>query len=323
MCDPSDRPYPSRGKVSVVMPVHNAVTYIGESIDSLRHQTYTDWELIVVNDGSTDGSDAVVRAILSQDARVRMVHQDKKGPSAARNRGAREATGRFLYFLDADDLLESDAFAICVETLESKGLDAVTFDSLSFVDERRVPVNPPPSYDRSRALEDGTVYDMDVFTDRCYEAGVLRANVCLYMFTIALLGDLHFQEGSHYAEESLFCYLACLRTAKIAYSARPLHRRRWRADSLVGTATGRVMVDGYLVNLSVLQACRPAAERVLSHSVFMAATVNYLMQSFFRMESDCSDLGNRSAPPTSQALLLRVASRINRVNERLRKKVKG
>lgn len=89
--------------VSIVMPAYNAGTYVAESIRSVIAQTMADWELLVVDDGSSDDTCEVVGGFLS-DPRIRLLKQKNAGPAAARNRGIREGTGPFVAFLDADDL---------------------------------------------------------------------------------------------------------------------------------------------------------------------------------------------------------------------------
>ena len=91
------------GKVSVVIPCFNHAHYLPFAIDSLRNQTYHDWEAIIVDDGSTDETAAVSQRF--KDRRIRYVYQDNLGLAAARNIGIRLAFGEYLVFLDADDAL--------------------------------------------------------------------------------------------------------------------------------------------------------------------------------------------------------------------------
>jgi len=91
--------------VSIIVPTYNYARFLPEALESVRAQTYTDWECIVVDDGSTDDTASVLRAAETNDSRIRHVSQDNRGPSAARNRGIAESTGDYVQFLDADDLL--------------------------------------------------------------------------------------------------------------------------------------------------------------------------------------------------------------------------
>ena len=90
--------------VSIVMPAYNAQDFIAESIDSVKAQTYANWELIIINDGSTDATGKIAEWHQSQDNRVKVIHQANKKLGAARNAGIKKATGDWIAFLDADDI---------------------------------------------------------------------------------------------------------------------------------------------------------------------------------------------------------------------------
>ena len=92
--------------ISVIIPLYNKVNTIASTLKTVFQQTYTDYEIVIVDDGSTDGSADVVRAI--NDTRIRLFSQPNAGVSAARNRGIKEARGEFVAFLDADDKWEAD-----------------------------------------------------------------------------------------------------------------------------------------------------------------------------------------------------------------------
>lgn len=91
-------------EISVIVPVYNVGLFLPQCIDSIIHQSFQGFELILVDDGSTDGSGAICDACAEQDSRVRVIHQPNGGVSRARNRGLDEATGDYIVFVDADDL---------------------------------------------------------------------------------------------------------------------------------------------------------------------------------------------------------------------------
>ena len=97
---------PARALVSVVVPTYNYGRFIGETLDSLRAQTYEEWECVVVDDGSTDDTEEVVARISERDPRVRYLRQPNQRQAVAKNTGLAAARGRYVQFLDADDLLE-------------------------------------------------------------------------------------------------------------------------------------------------------------------------------------------------------------------------
>jgi glycosyltransferase involved in cell wall biosynthesis len=108
-------------KVSIVMPAYNASHTVRGAICSILEQTYTNWELIVVDDGSTDNTVDLVHAF--QDSRIRLVAQKNAGPAAARNRGLDEAIGSYICFMDADDLLHQEYIKRLIDIIEKNGAD--------------------------------------------------------------------------------------------------------------------------------------------------------------------------------------------------------
>lgn len=104
--------------VSVIVPCYNYGHFIAETIQSLQAQSYTNWECIVVNDGSTDNSEEVVQALAKEDARIRYIYQENKGLPGARNTGIQNAKGNYLQFLDSDDLLQKRKLELQVKAFE-------------------------------------------------------------------------------------------------------------------------------------------------------------------------------------------------------------
>ena len=103
--------------ISVIIPVYNAEAYLPKCLESVRAQTFRDWEAILIDDGSTDGSARICEETAKQDPRFRVIHKENAGVSAARNTGLDAARGEFLIFADADD--------VCVKTYFEKMVDAM------------------------------------------------------------------------------------------------------------------------------------------------------------------------------------------------------
>ena len=94
--------------ISIIVPVYNVENYLEECLDSIKNQTYTDIEVILVNDGSTDNSQAICEKYCKQDPRFHLINQENQGQSVARNRGVKESVGKFIMFVDSDDVIKRD-----------------------------------------------------------------------------------------------------------------------------------------------------------------------------------------------------------------------
>src|SRR5690554_2487133 len=104
--------------VSILMPLYNAEKWIEATIQSVVNQTYTNWELIVVDDGSSDNSYAIVKALSAKDKRIRLVQQKNRGACAARNMAFELSKGTYIQYLDADDLLSSNKIEKQLQALQ-------------------------------------------------------------------------------------------------------------------------------------------------------------------------------------------------------------
>jgi len=116
------------------MPAYNAEKYIAESIESVIAQTYTNWELIIVDDGSTDNTSGIVKAFSATDSRIKYFYQPNQQMGKARNTGLLNCNGTLVAFLDSDDLWKSDKLEIQVNILYEKKVDLVFSNGYVFSD---------------------------------------------------------------------------------------------------------------------------------------------------------------------------------------------
>ena len=110
--------------ISVIVPVYNVEEYLEECLESIQYQTYTDIEVILVNDGSTDSSKEICERFCQADSRFRLINQENKGQSAARNRGVKESVGQFIMFVDSDDIINKDVLEVLLPYMK-KDVDIV------------------------------------------------------------------------------------------------------------------------------------------------------------------------------------------------------
>jgi glycosyltransferase involved in cell wall biosynthesis len=115
--------------VSVIIPVYNVGPWLRQCVDSVLSQTHKDLEIILVDDGSTDGSGEICDEYRSADYRIKVRHQENAGLSEARNKGLDMASGEYVYFLDSDDWIRADAIEILLENAEQTGCELILFDA--------------------------------------------------------------------------------------------------------------------------------------------------------------------------------------------------
>jgi len=118
--------------VSIIMPAFNVEKYVGEAVDSILNQTYEYWELIAVDDGSTDATGEILDRFAKKDSRIRTVHTENGGVSRARNAGLDLAQGEWIFFMDSDDLLPQDALEKL--TVNAEDYDVVIGDYIFYPD---------------------------------------------------------------------------------------------------------------------------------------------------------------------------------------------
>lgn len=205
-------------RVSVIIPVYNSEKTIGDALDSIAAQTYTGYEVIVVNDGSTDQSEGVIKKYMRPPLDVTYVEQANKGPAAARNAGLRIARGEFIAFLDADDLWDKDKLATAVEAMDANPRVKLVFTDMRHMVNDSL-VHSSYLHERGyRHLAGGHIYD-----------NLLKGNF-IFTPTVVLRRDVlnetgHFDEQLPIAED-YDLWLRIARRFEILFIDRPLATRR-------------------------------------------------------------------------------------------------
>ncbi len=155
-------------KVSIIVPVYNAEKYIRETIDCVKAQTYENWELVLVEDGSTDESLCILETVERQDGRIRVIRQENGGAAKARNHGLSKAAGRFVAYLDADDLWSPDKLEKQLAFMAKKEA-AFSFTGYEFADEKGKGtgkiVRVPEELCYKEALKNTTIFTSTVIFD--------------------------------------------------------------------------------------------------------------------------------------------------------------
>lgn len=223
-------------KTSVIIPVYNVEPYIRKCLDSVFAQTQKEIEVIVVNDGSTDGSMNIVNEYEKKNKNLRIIDQDNKGLGAARNVGLREATGKYVYFLDSDDWIIPKTLEMCYQYAEQDSLQVVFFDAQAFWDKDYKIEGPDrgAGYDRRKVILDyNTIYKGYIFFEKYVRLGGLVISVCLQYTEreFLLQNNIFFQEGILH-EDLAYTFELTLAVKRLKYLPELLYRRRIRQGSI-------------------------------------------------------------------------------------------
>ncbi|MCX4372797.1 MAG: glycosyltransferase [Dysosmobacter sp.] len=225
--------------VSVIVPVYQAEKFLSACAESVTNQTFSDWELLLVDDGCTDGSGAICDALAAADSRVRALHQPQNaGVSEARNRGLREARGEYVAFLDADDAFEPQTLEILWNLRAQAGADTAACAHRNLYpggDTSVELVLPAGVYDRQGILE-GIVYPLlgDRLTQPVFNGFIWR-----YLFSARILRDAAITFEGAYLEDELFLMEYFCNAQKLAVTEEPLYRYLLNPAS----ATHKYMAD--------------------------------------------------------------------------------
>lgn len=186
-------------KISVIIPVYNAADFLPRAVGSILMQEFDDFEVILVNDGSTDTSAAVCDEMAVQDMRVRVIHKDNGGVSSARNAGLDAARGEFVMFVDADDAIRDGSF----ENMYSANTDFVLAGFEKVVDQKLL-----ETYSPSKSATYNGTGDICVFFDKVLPAKntYILNSACFKLFRRSLIveNDIRFVEGLSFAEDKIF-----------------------------------------------------------------------------------------------------------------------
>ena len=217
------------GLVSVVIPVYNAEAYLEACIESVFAQTYPDLEILLVDDGSADGSGAICDAFAERDPRVRVFHKTNGGASSARNLGMREATGEYVYFLDADDKIDPTLLEKLVCSAEVNNAELVLFDAYTVDDATGERSEKNYSHVKKYEPEAGSR-----LMAQMVENGDFHMGICLLFFRRSFLDrtGLTFVEGIVYEDFLFTCQAYCL-AARVSYVPEYLYERLYHADSVM------------------------------------------------------------------------------------------
>ena len=223
-----DRPMP---KLSVIVPVYNTEKYLRECVDSILAQTFTDFELILVDDGSTDGSGAICDDYAAKDPRIQVVHQQNGGATVARRSGVRIAQGEYVTFVDSDDWIDRDMYRIM---LAWEPADVLICNMCQYTDAGFYKIKcyiNPGIYDTQALME--KFYSTMLFDfEQCQPA--LPPSLCNKLFRADIVRKVieNVSDSITYGEDALCSYACILDAEQIYLTDQRLYYYRMNPESV-------------------------------------------------------------------------------------------
>ena len=239
------------GKVSIIVPVYNVESYLEECLDSIVSQTFTDMEIILVDDGSTDKSLEIMKKYACKDKRIILSMQSNRGVSAARNKGLKLATGAYIFFVDSDDMIKSDTVERLYQHAIKTGSDIIIGNATCLFTDGTTDVIFP----RNRKM----LSIDNISGDLCY-AQLMETNgfppvVYLYFIRYDIIrnNQLYFKEGIVH-EDELWCVQAMLHSSKISLIEFNYYYYRQRKGSIMNSDNKKYRANSLITVVKELQS---------------------------------------------------------------------
>ncbi len=202
----------NKPKISVIIPVYNVENYLRRCLDSVIYQTYRNLEIILIDDGSRDGSGKICDEYAAKDVRVCCIHQRNSGVSKARNHGLSVATGDFYHFLDSDDYIELDTYEYLIRAMNEAGADAIGFEYFVTYQGRDEAHIRAPEHCGLKNKE-------DAIREHLFSGNNF---LCTKLIPSRMIKDLRFHEDIYRDEDTLFGFEAIRKVNTMVYVDRPL-----------------------------------------------------------------------------------------------------
>lgn len=218
--------------ISIIIPSYNSAKWLKHCIESVLAQTHSSVEIIIINDGSTDATEEICKSYLLNNKNIKYISQINKGIGASRNAGLNISKGKYVYFLDSDDLIHKNLFSDCINIAEIFHSDIITFDTKIFSENN---LTDSMRYHRSLPAKKNLTGKFVLKENISRQE--FRPVVWLYLFKRDYLikNLIKFREDIIY-EDNAFVYEALLKSSRVVYINKTYHFHRTHADSIMASS---------------------------------------------------------------------------------------
>jgi len=213
----------NNSKVSIIVPVYNVKDYLCRCIDSILKQTYENLEIILVDDGSNDGSSNLCDMYKKKDHRILVIHKENGGLSDARNAGIKQSTGRFIMFIDSDDYVDENIVNTLYNNILSTGSDISICSYYSVKNG----LKSSPHFSKKEFV----VKDKDKFYNLYNEYSGVTVSSCMKLYKSEIFDHLTFSKGTIHEDEIIILDVL-KKSSKVSYILEPLYYYEMRDGSI-------------------------------------------------------------------------------------------
>lgn len=228
-------------KISIIIPIYNVEPYLQACLNSVLKQTHSDWEAILVDDGSTDKSGVIADEYSELDSRFKVIHQSNKGLSEARNTGLKKATGEYIGFVDSDDIINPTLYSTLLEQITQYKVSVSAISHKGFKNDEEI------IFERTNNRNTIVLKQCEAI-EKMYNYS-LSGCVWNKLYKRNLLENLSFYKGS--GEDWDFNLKVFLRCKKISVSNAILYYYRLREDGLTKGYSLKWMVDDLITHCDI------------------------------------------------------------------------
>ena len=246
--------------ISVIVPVYNTAPYLKRCLHSILTNTYTDLEIICVDDGSTDDSLTILNEFAASDTRIKVIHQENRGVSAARNRALDIATGEWIAFVDSDDWIHNQYFELLFYAQIKTGADIV------ICREKVVTHFSEAEVCDSKQL----IHPFSISLEQVINNAHAKSYISGRLYKCVLTQNIRFAEEVKLGEDKVYNLQVCCKSQKTVIIDNPLYYYYMREDSAVHTLPHREIFQTIEAYLSCIKSADAGAQPILLKAAFRA-----------------------------------------------------
>lgn len=251
-------------KISVLIPVYNSEKHIARCIKSIINQTYSNIEIVIVNDGSTDGTQNIIEEL--DEKRIKLINIQNKGVANARNQALANATGEYITFVDSDDYIQNDYIQILYENMKKYEADITVCNCINYIEETKEQIH------KNFGITEIKQYETKEAVESLFYHNYLRHSPWGKLYKKELFKDITFPLGRNY-EDLAIIYKIFLRAKKVVYIPKEKYIYVNRKGSIVHSKIKEKDIE------TIIMYCKDILQYIQENYPNITPAAQYLLAS--------------------------------------------